>query len=236
MYNKYLASFIFLLILFSIIALNLKTKNMPSPISLTVLPAPIFKSETSIEEALKWRRSTREFKAGPITLQQISQLLWAAQGITYANGFRTAPSAGALYPLEIYVVSGNITNLPAGVYHYSPVNHALEILIMGDKRKDLWSAAEKQGGVEQGAADIVITANYKKTTIKYGRRGIRYVDMEAGHVAENISLQLVSLRLGTVTIGAFDDSAVKSVLKLPHGEEPLYIMPIGKPIGSIVYS
>ena len=107
---------------------------------------------------------------------------------------------------------------------------------MGDKRRDLWGAAQKQFSVEQGAADIVITANYKKTTIKYGRRGKRYVDMEAGHVAENISLQLVSLRLGTVTIGAFDDSAVKSVLNLPYGEEPLYIMPIGKFVDSLFHS
>lgn len=189
---------------------------------------PIYKSETSIEEALKWRRSTREFKEESISLQQISQLLWAAQGITSANGFRTAPSAGAIYPLEIYLVSGSINNLPAGVYHYSPVNHALELLNIGDKRRDLWRAMQKQGNVKQGAADIVIAANYKKTTRKYGSRGTRYVDMEAGHVAENVGLQLVSLRLGTVTIGAFDDEAVKSVLNFPQEEVPLYIMPIGK--------
>jgi SagB-type dehydrogenase family enzyme len=236
MYKKCLVLLISLLILFGIVALNLKTRNMKPPITLIALPAPIYKSETSIEEALKWRRSIREFKGESITLQQISQLLWAAQGITSANGFRTAPSAGALYPLEIYLVSGNVTSLPAGVYHYSPVNHALELFIMGDKRRDLCRAAQKQVSVEQGAADIVIAANYKKTTVKYGSRGKRYVDMEAGHVAENVSLQLVSLRLGTVTIGAFDDSAVKSVLNLPHGEEPLYIMPIGKFVGSLFHS
>jgi SagB-type dehydrogenase family enzyme len=205
----------------------LKTKNIKPSTSLTLLPTPIYKSKTSIEEALKSRRSVREYKEGPITLQQVSQLLWAAQGITSVNGFRTAPSAGALYPLEIYIVSGNVLNLPAGVYHYVPANHALELITAGDGRMDLTRAAQNQDSIKLAVADIVIAANYKKTTVKYGNRGTRYVDMEAGHVAQNISLQVVSLKLGTVTIGAFNNSVVKSVLNLPQEEEPLYIMPIG---------
>ncbi len=208
---------------------NFKT-NIIQPTKLIVkLPAPLYKGNISIEEALKRRRSVRVYKQTPVTLQQVSQLLWAAQGVTSPSGrgLRTAPSAGALYPLEIYLVSGNITGLPAGVYQYVPEHHALQLLIKGDLRNNLVHATQNQKSVQQGAADIVITADYKRTTIKYGSRGKRYVDMEAGHAAENIGLQVVSLSLGTVTIGSFDDSSVKAVLNLPSNEDPLYIMPVG---------
>lgn len=211
-----------------IIGLIMKTNKVKNQITIT-LSVPIYKSQISIEEALQRRRSVREFKNEPITLQQVAQLLWAAQGITSKMGFRTAPSAGALYPLEIYLVSGNVTGLPAGIYHYVPANHVLELLNSGDKRKDLAHAALYQHDIQQGEADIVITADYRKTTAKYGSRGERYVYMEAGHAAENICLQVVSLGLGTVTIGSFDDAAVKSVLNVSTRENPLYIMPIGKP-------
>lgn len=125
-------------------------------------------------------------------------------------------------------MSGNVTGLPVGVYHYIPTNNVLELLNAGDKRKDLAHAALNQLNVQKGVADIVITADYKKTTAKYGSRGKRYVYMEVGHVAENICLQVVSLGLGTVPIGSFDDAAVKSVLNLSAKENPLYIMPIGQ--------
>lgn len=219
---------IFLTLSILIIGLIVKITKIKSQITIK-LPVPIYKSQISIEEALQQRRSVREFKDEPITFQQVAQLLWAAQGVTSKIGFRTAPSAGALYPLEIFLVSGNVTGLPAGVYHYIPANHVLELLNTGDKRKDLAQAAFYQHDVQQGKADIVITADYKKTTAKYGSRGERYVYMEAGHAAENIFLQVVSLGLGTVTIGSFDNAAVKSVLNLSEKEDPLYILPVGKP-------
>lgn len=193
------------------------------------LPKPQFRSETSIEEALLRRRSIRTYKKDPLQVSEISQLLWAAQGITSKDGeLRTAPSAGALYPIEIYVVCGNINSIPAGVFHYLPRDHSLDQVIAGNKLKSLDSAALSQGAIDRSAAVILITAEYSKTTEKYYGRGNRYVHMEAGHVAQNIYLQAISLKIGTVVIGAFTDSEVKKVLQIPQLEEPLYLMPLGK--------
>ena len=193
------------------------------------LPEPLFKGEISVEEALLKRRSVRDFKNEPLGLNEISQLLWAAQGITSKeDGGRTAPSAGALYPLELYVVNGNITTLPAGVYHYQPSAHALEEIAKGDKRKLLTGAALMQEAINKSAAIIVIAAEYKRTTGKYFKRGKKYVHMEAGHAAQNIYLQAVSLMIGTVVTGAFIDALVKQIVHLPRNAEPLYLMPIGK--------
>ncbi|MBN1161728.1 MAG: SagB/ThcOx family dehydrogenase [Dehalococcoidales bacterium] len=194
------------------------------------LPEPVYDSDTSIEEALLARRSVRNFSEEPITLQQLSQLLWVGQGITDPSGKRTAPSAGALYPLKLYVVVGNVEGLAAGIYEYEPETHALVKSADGDQRTSLAQVALGQASVEQGALDIVITAIYEITTIKYGERGIRYVHMEAGHAAQNICLEAVALELGAVTIGAFDDAGVQQVLGLPDNEVPLYIIPIGNPV------
>lgn len=191
------------------------------------LPTPIYHSKTSIEEALSHRRSIREYKNEALTLQDVGQLLWAVQGVTSKTGFRTAPSAGALYPLEVYLISGKVTNLDPGIYHYVPSEHSLEKTDSDDKRSELAKAAFNQHEVRNGVVDIVITANYKRTTTKYGERGIRFVHLEAGHAAENLCLQAVSLQLGTVTIGAFNDELVKKILNLKN-EDPLYIMPVGK--------
>lgn len=193
------------------------------------LPSPVYRSNLSIEEALKQRRSIRQYKNEAFNLQQVSQLLWAAQGLTSPIGLRTAPSAGGLYPLEIYLVSGNVQNLPAGVYHYLPTQHALVLMMTGDHRKELAAAAHEQNDIQDAAIDLVIAANYQKTHSKYGNRSERFVDMEAGHVAENIYLQSVSLVLGTVSLGVFDETAVKRTLGLPREEVPVYIMPVGKP-------
>lgn len=192
------------------------------------LPDPVFSSQTSIEEALKKRRSIRVYSSHSLTLQQIAQLLWAAQGITSSKGFRTIPSAGALYPLEIYLVTGEIKNLSSGVYRYVPMKHTLQKLRDGDLRIQLANAAIGQDAVKYGAADIVITALFSRTTKKYGDRGKRYVLMEAGHAAQNIYLQTVSLNLATVSIGSFDDAYVKNILNITNEEEPLYILPIGE--------
>jgi len=193
------------------------------------LPEPRYRSDISIEEALLKRRSIRDYTGEPLTLQEVSQLLWAAQGITDPRGFRTAPSAGALYPLEVYVVVGDVENLAVGVYRYNPHEHELVKVLDGDKRADLAKAAVGQSCVEEAAIDIVITGVYERTTKKYGERGVRYVHIEVGHAAQNVCLQATAMGLGAVTVGAFYDDQVGEILNIMKGEQPLYIIPIGRP-------
>jgi SagB-type dehydrogenase family enzyme len=192
------------------------------------LPPPTMTGTVSVEEAVKNRRSVREYATTLLELPEISQLLWAAQGLTDPAGLRTAPSAGALYPLEVYIACGNVTGLPAGVYHYLPESHALELVIGSDVRQDLYHSALQQPSVRDAGAVIIIAAEYNRTSQKYGERGMRYVHMEAGHASQNIYLQAYALGIGTVAIGAFDDNGVASVLGLPRNQTPLYLMPVGK--------
>jgi SagB-type dehydrogenase family enzyme len=192
------------------------------------LPEPKYDSKVSIEKALHTRRSIREYKDKSLELAEVSQLLWAAQGITDPLGLRTAPSAGALYPIEVYFVAGNVNNLSDGVYKYIPHKHELVKVMQGDKRSELCSAAFNQPCIKNSAAIIILAAFYERTTRKYGERGIRYVHMEIGHAAQNVYLQSVSLNLGTVVIGAFDDNKVKRTLRMSDAEQPLCIMPVGR--------
>jgi len=200
----------------------------PAPVTTVQLPEPRLKSEISLEEALLKRRSIREYANLPLTLEDVSQLLWAAQGITTGWGGRTAPSAGALYPLEVYLVVGNVENLAAGVYKYKPERHELVKVRDDDVREELAKAALGQNWVMEAAIDIVIAAVYERTTKKYGDRGVRYTHMEAGHAAQNIYLQAAALDLGMVTIGAFYDDQVKDILDMPRNETPLYVIPVGR--------
>lgn len=192
------------------------------------LPEPRQDSAVSIEETLLKRRSVRDYIGEPLTLQEVSQLLWAAQGTTDPRGYRTAPSAGATYPLETYVVVGDVESLAEGVYHYESAEHKLVKVLDGDWRAQLAGAALGQSWVKEGAVNIVFTAIYERTTQRYGDRGIRYVHMEVGHAAQNVYLQAVALNLGMVVIGAFRDDRVKEILNLPENEQPLYIMPVGR--------
>jgi SagB-type dehydrogenase family enzyme len=192
------------------------------------LPEPQYDSDVSIEQSLLNRRSIRSYTGEPLTLQEVSQLIWAAQGITDPGGFRTAPSAGALYPLELYLVVGDVEDLTSGVYRYEPDGHQLSRIIDGDKRAKLADAALAQSWVKEGAISIVFTAVYERTTVKYGDRGIRYVHMEVGHAAQNLCLQATAMGLGVVTVGAFHDEQVTELLNLPGNEQPLYIIPIGR--------
>jgi SagB-type dehydrogenase family enzyme len=190
------------------------------------LPAPVKKGQMSLEEAVLKRRSQREFIQKDLSWSQIGQLLWAAQGITakkWGYSFRAAPSAGALYPMEIYLISKD------GVFHYLPSDHKLEVLGEVDLRASLATAALGQASVKQAPINIVICAVYRRVTAKYGQRGIKYVHIEAGHIAQNIHLQAVALGLGSVPIGAFEDEEVKDILSLPAEHEPLYIIPVGYP-------
>jgi SagB-type dehydrogenase family enzyme len=201
------------------------------------LPEPRLTSDISVEEALLIRRSIREFKNEAITIQDVSQILWAAYGITeersspsfLRGGLSTAPSAGALYPLEIYFVAGKVTGLKAGIYKYISQDHSLELVSEGDVRKDLAAAALNQEFLETAPASLMYSSEYSRMTQKYGNRGReRYVCMDLGHSAQNVYLQACALGLGTCAVGAFTDEMVSIVMQLPEDEEPLYIMPIGK--------
>lgn len=202
----------------------------PGPVSVAdlTLPEPRVTGQVSLEEALWKRRSVREYASSALTLAEVSQLLWAAQGRTAEWGGRTAPSAGALYPLEVYLAVGNVENLASGVYKYKPEGHQLAKVGDRDIRRALAEAALGQSCVKEGALDIVIAAIYERTTKKYGERGVRYVHMEAGHAAQNVYLQAVALDLGVVTVGAFYDDQVRETLGMLQNEVPLYVMPVGR--------
>jgi SagB-type dehydrogenase family enzyme len=193
------------------------------------LPAPHEEGALSLEAAIQARRSVREFSGEPLSLDEVGQLLWAAQGITSTQGARAAPSAGGTYPLELSVAAGHVTGLEPGVYRYLPAGHELELVAAGDARKSLAEAALDQAWVEEGAMDVVIAAVYARTTERYGERGIRYVHLEAGHAAENLCLQATALSLGAVTVGAFSDEELAAAVQMPDDHAPLYVIPIGRP-------
>jgi SagB-type dehydrogenase family enzyme len=186
------------------------------------LPPPTLKGEISLEEVLARRRSAREFKPTPLTRNELAQLLWAAQGVTDSRGYRTAPSAGALYPLDLYVVTAE------GCFYYDPKGHRLSRRVKRDLRTDLWKAALRQDSVREAPAVFVIAAVYERTERRYGKvRSPRYVHLEAGHAAQNLLLQAVGLDLGAVPIGAFQDEEVQKVLGLGRAQKPLYLIPVG---------
>ncbi|MEJ2647741.1 MAG: SagB/ThcOx family dehydrogenase [Sedimentisphaerales bacterium] len=185
------------------------------------LPEPDRKGTMSLEQAIISRRSKRQFLGVPLSLEQIGQLLWAAQGKQQGGKFRNIPSAGATYPLEIFAVSKN------GLFHYLPEKHAIEELSKEDVRDKIGFAAWGQKFVTDAPLTIVIAAEFSRTTGRYGERGIRYVHVEAGHAAQNIHLQAESLGLGSVSVGAFDDGAISEVLSLPENIEPVDMVTVG---------
>ena len=201
------------------------------------LPFPRIITNMSIEESILYRRSIRDYASEPITLMELSMILWAAQGITNTQyRFRASPSAGATYPLELYVVIGERKVLvdknvfiDAGIYKYDVYRHSLVLIKAGDYREQLSDAALRQEWVKNAAVDIVICAVYERTTARYGDRGIRYVHIEVGHVGQNIYLMATALNLGTVAVGAFYDEKVSEIIGTVENEYPLYIMPIGRP-------
>ncbi|MBI1737811.1 MAG: SagB/ThcOx family dehydrogenase [Acidobacteria bacterium] len=188
------------------------------------LPQPTRAGRIALEEALARRRSVREFAAKPLTEIELGQLLWAAQGVTHPEGYRTAPSAGALYALEVYVATAQ------GVFRYDPRRHALLRHSGSDLRPALYRAALEQESVRDAPAVFVIAAVYERIAQKYGaQRAPRYVHMEAGHAAQNLLLETVALDLGAVPVGAFDDARVHAALSLPADHRPVYLIPVGHP-------
>jgi SagB-type dehydrogenase family enzyme len=192
------------------------------------LPAPVKEGSLEVERALAERRSVREFSPGSLELAEVAQLLWAAQGVTDARGHRTAPSAGALYPLELLLVAGEVEGLQAGVYWYEPGDHVVTAHMEGDWRAELSQAALDQAWVREAPTVVVITAIYERTTGKYGQRGVQYVHMEVGAAAQNLYLQAQSLGLGTVFVGAFHDDQIAALLQLGEGQVPLALLPVGR--------
>jgi len=208
------------------------------------LPAPCYDGKVSLEKALSKRRSIRKYSEDSLSISELSQILWAAQGLSkkienppsirrgeqWVGGLRTAPSAGALYPIELYIAVGKVKGLSQGLYKYNFQQHAIIKVQEGDKRVDISNAALKQSCIRRGAVSIIIFGVYKRTAIKYGKRAERYVQIEAGAVCQNIYLQSCALDLGTVFVGAFKDDSLRSTLNVSEDEYPLGIMPIGKNI------
>jgi SagB-type dehydrogenase family enzyme len=194
------------------------------------LPAPMFKGRVSLETTIKNRRTIRSFTSEQLTLEQVSQLLFAAQGITEDQGFkRSVPSAGALYPLDVYAVmgTGGAVGIKEGIYHYEPKEHAVSLLYEGDFRYELARACLQQMWMRSAPLTLVVCAEYARVCSKYGARGTRYAHMEAGHIGQNIFLQAEALGLGAGIVGAFSDEDVLNIMKIPRAHEPLVLLPVG---------
>jgi SagB-type dehydrogenase family enzyme len=194
------------------------------------LPKPEYTGMT-VEEALKKRRSIRNYSTKPISKAQLSQLLFAAQGVTekmYGKALRTAPSAGALYPFEVYIIANNVQDLPQGIYHYSVLDHALELVKSGDFRGQIIEAGLSQRTLGDAGVTFILSAIFDRVRYKYGERGCRYVYMEAGHISQNIYLQAVSLGLDSVCAGAFSDEKVNKLIDVDGWKEAvIYLHPVG---------
>ncbi|MFN4245095.1 MAG: SagB/ThcOx family dehydrogenase [Brevinematia bacterium] len=185
-------------------------------------------SNFSLETAIYKRRSIRNYSHKTLKIEDISTILWAGQGITLEKeGLRSVPSAGALYPIELYLVSYKVENLKPGVYKYFPHNHHIKLTKEGDFRESLFSACLLQEWIRECNASIVISAIFERTTKKYGERGKKYVYIEAGCVAQNIHLVSERLGIGTVIVGAFSENEVKKIISMEHNEIPIALMPLG---------
>lgn len=194
------------------------------------LPPPRSTGDRSFEEVLNKRRSIREFADPSPSAENIGQLAWAAQGITDdKKGLRVAPSAGAIYPMEVYLLVSGIADIPDGIYLYRNRDHSLQLIAEGDLRRELYSAALSQDAIIKSPVVMVLTGDLHRTEQQYGQRALRYLFLEAGHMAQNVYLQATAMDIGTVVIGSFVDQGVRQVLQIDKNEIPLYIMPVGIP-------
>ena len=201
----------------------------PKQKPLMVLPEPDRSGRTPLEKALSRRRSVRNFQDSALSLGELGQILWAAQGISNSAGLRTAPSAGALYPLQLYAILKGSDGVRAGIYHYLTSQHALSPLARGDYRAKFSAAASMQDWTKQAGLILIVAANYARTTVKYGDRGRRYVAIEAGHAVQNVYLQAVTLGFGATEVGAFRDAAVAALINLPADQQPVTSVVVGRP-------
>jgi SagB-type dehydrogenase family enzyme len=223
MLGKWIGLFVFFFLVMSLVEVRMGHASIS-------LPKPSFDGKVSVEKAIKERRTIRDFKDRILSLTHLSQLLWAGQGITDPiERKRAAPSGGALYPLDIYVLIGEngVEKIEAGVYHYLPKEHSISLISKGDLRKEMASASLGQRWMAKTPVIFLITAEYRRITGKYGERGIRYALIEVGHVGQNLFLQAEALGMGAGIVGAFNDLEVSRVVGLPPKHEPLLIMPVG---------
>lgn len=194
------------------------------------LPKPRTDGDISLEKTIQQRRTIRSFTSEALTMEQLSQLLWAAQGITDDRGLkRAAASGGALYPMDIYAVVGRdgVEGIEAGIYHYEPNDHSISLISKDDFKAELAEASLSQKWMARAPLNLVITAEYGRICGRYGERGVRYAIIEAGHIGQNIFLQAEALSLGAGIVGAFEDERVIKAINIPANHEPLLIMPVG---------
>jgi SagB-type dehydrogenase family enzyme len=193
------------------------------------LPAPATKGTVSVEEALQNRRSTRKFANRSLELAQISQLLWAGDGINNPQGKRTAPSGRAAYPIDLYLVAGErgVTNLAPGVYRYVVADQALEPVAKGEFRPAVAKACNSQAWMTEAPVILVISGDYKRSEAKNGEQGTLFTHLEAGLIAQNIFLQAGALGLGAGIVGGMHEKALAQALKLPQADIPFLAMPVG---------
>jgi SagB-type dehydrogenase family enzyme len=192
------------------------------------LPAPRTLGPTALEAALAQRRSLRSFAATPLTVAEAGQLLWAAQGQTGAEGRRTAPSAGATYPLVLYLVAGRVDGVAAGVYRYRPQGHSLVPVASGDVLARVAAAARGQSWLARAPALVVVAAEPSRTAARYGARADRYVAIETGAAAQNLLLQATALGLGGTLVGAFDEAALRAAWPWVPQEQSLLVVALGR--------
>jgi SagB-type dehydrogenase family enzyme len=198
------------------------------PLSIA-LPAPLRKGKGSVEQALAARRSRRSYASAPVTLAEAGQLLWAAQGVTGPEGQRTAPSAGALFPLELYLAASRVEGLAPGIYRYNAAEHALELHVAGDRRREMTAAASGQDCMRFAACALVLAAVPERCA-KYGDRAAKFIHIEAGHAAQNVYLQAESLELGVCAVGAFSAGEVQRAAELGRDEQAVYLLTVGRRI------
>jgi SagB-type dehydrogenase family enzyme len=196
--------------------------------TLVSLPEPACAGSVSVEEAIARRRSSRRFGPQSLTLAEVGQLLWAAQGITGPDGGRAAPSAGATHPLTAHLVVERVEGIAPGVYAYEPAAARLRQVVQGSVANALVAAARHQEWIGAASAGIAISAEYGRSTVRYRERGYRYAHLEAGHAAENAHLEATALGLRSVIVGAFDDAALARVLSLGSGARSLCLLIVGK--------
>lgn len=206
-----------------------QSDKIPEPGELIDLPLPVLDGAVSLEKALTLRRSVRTYSDEPLSLDELAQLLWSAQGITNDRGFRTAPSAGATFPIEMFVMVNRVEGLKKGIYHHIIDSHQLRFLRETDIAAELARASLSQSMIADGGVVLIFAAEFERTTQRYGERGIRYVYNEIGHVSQNVHLQAAALGLATVVIGAYRDDEVEELLDLGEHLRVLYMMPVGKP-------
>jgi len=193
------------------------------------LPQPSSEGRMSVEEALSKRRTVRHFARRELDLAQVSQFLWGADGTSDPRGLRTAPSAGATYPLELYLAVGerSVKGLAPGLYRYLPGSHTLELTQKGDLRAAVARACLHQTWMAEAPVMVIFAAEYRRCMARYGERGVRYTHMEVGHAGQNLFLQAEALGLACGIVGAFQDRTLQEILKLPSSHEPLLVMPVG---------